>query len=809
MLSVVMMRRWLFMMGACLAAFAGHATAAEARLRVATSKGPAFEHFAVRNGAIVLLDDGGEQPVPEGAQWRFDGDLAALAAQIFWTEDYTLQRRELPDDDAEAKTRPMGAIVSLQASEDVGWPASALADGLVVFLWVNDARVVQIVPAVARPGKLRDGMTVARARFRLSEAEAHGTPAVLLWKNNAWIAPRPWFKEATANRAVSEIHLGGDEAVRAAVRQPKVANRDGAAATSLLHIAAGAGRVAAVEALLAVGAKPGVSDERARATPLEWAADRGRTEVAGMLDGPTNAIGSALRRGHLDTAATLARKFPKFRGRALGLRALEAGAPALAESLHGADASAMARDLPPDRLTEMVGQGHARRAQELLAHGIEVKNAAGAAALRLAAANGFDDLVRALLRAGVPADPADANEISALALAVRMGRRSATEALIAAGANPNRVTASGQAPLQLAVFADDPEMTTWLLAHGARVERDIAHGRSALHLALLWQQTEAIAALTRAGARIDLAAPNAPAVLAAAVRMDADDLIARALADGWRAATVEGGSALGAARACEASRVETLLRSHGYHASDPDLVAGADLEAAPEVIELPLPTDLRASNRAWPQTRVIVRGVIDGGRLRFPRIEGIDDHGTTVALANATTRWRFTVPQRAGRAVVARIALPVVLPAESRRVFSPIDVEAVGLQITPASREREEGLLWMPMAGFSLSPVYTLSPIWVNTANPAVRDIVGDLATGRPVVVSGTDLSRRRYGGRRALVNFVADEVGRPTQIDVTWVAEPSDRLAALEAVRRYRYTPALIGGRPVRVQATEWIDLN
>lgn len=98
---------------------------------------------------------------------------------------------------------------------------------------------------------------------------------------------------------------------------------------------------------------------------------------------------------------------------------------------------------------------------------------------------------------------------------------------------------------------------------------------------------------------------------------------------------------------------------------------------------------------------------------------------------------------------------------------------------------------------------------------PEVREL-GTVGLIPPVLVDRVEpvypaMGRRARQGGRVMLRAVIDEVGFVRDLEVVEASSPdlgfSD--AALEAVRRWRYTPGTLRGRPVPVSMTVFVDFT
>jgi len=89
-------------------------------------------------------------------------------------------------------------------------------------------------------------------------------------------------------------------------------------------------------------------------------------------------------------------------------------------------------------------------------------------------------------------------------------------------------------------------------------------------------------------------------------------------------------------------------------------------------------------------------------------------------------------------------------------------------------------------------------------------EVTGDMA--RPVLLvkvepSYPQAARRAGLGGRVTVRAVIAEDGSVESVEVFTSTNPLFNEAAVDAVRRWRYRPALMGGRPVRVSLSVVVD--
>lgn len=131
----------------------------------------------------------------------------------------------------------------------------------------------------------------------------------------------------------------------------------------------------------------------------------------------------------------------------------------------------------------------------LLATGAAQAQKASGEALVLAAQNGQDAEVAALLKQGAPINATDATGETALAWAVMNSDADLTAALLKAGANPNTTDASGVTPLMVAIENHRADIVKLLLDKGANANVARMTGETALMLAVRAGSSEMVSVL--------------------------------------------------------------------------------------------------------------------------------------------------------------------------------------------------------------------------------------------------------------------------------------------------------------------------
>lgn len=172
---------------------------------------------------------------------------------------------------------------------------------------------------------------------------------------------------------------------------------------------------------------------------------------------------------------------------------------------------------------------------------------------------------------------------------------------------------------------------------------------------------------------------------------------------------------------------------------------------------------------------VIVQVVVDeqGEVLEALAVRSPSEVLSHAALA-AVRQQRFTPGRVGDQPVAVRITLPIRfrLPENDPERIAP---RAITLTPRPASNE-----------------VYL----------PDDLDVQPELIGGQESIRTEYPIRARRSGIQgRVVVQFVVNEVGEPVDLEVA--RSPHDLLtgAALDTVRRLRFTPGEVGGQPVKVQ--------
>ena len=323
-----------------------------------------------------------------------------------------------------------GFAILLTAAPRAGTSASALADAAMR----GDAAAVRALLAQHADVNAPEGDGMTALHWAAQRGDAALAEALL---------------KAGANPAAgtrvgrhTPLHIAAKEGRAAVVRLLVDAKADVNALTTTgaapLHFAAASGSREAVAVLLAAGANPNAREPQWGQTPLMFAAGAGRTDVVrelmahgadASLTGKVVDIGE---RNRIDSAESRARN-ARVAAVQKQLAAAKAAAPANAPA-----AGAARRPRGDDSGNEPEPLGYA----EL------VGAQGGLAALHLAARDGFEETVFALLDAGADVDQASASDhTTPLLIATINGHFDLAMKLVAYGADATLTSDAGGTPL--------------------------------------------------------------------------------------------------------------------------------------------------------------------------------------------------------------------------------------------------------------------------------------------------------------------------------------------------------------------------
>lgn len=229
--------------------------------------------------------------------------------------------------------------------------------------------------------------------------------------------------------------------------------------TTLMHLAAEAGNVNALEALAQAGLDINAMDDR-HFTPLMQAAHCGRADAAGRL--------------------------------------LELGADKEAKSHPDGMRAA--------HLAAMADTGETLRSLAAYGANLEARAAKGLRPLHVAAGLGRPEAIATLAVLGCDLEPRGEGRapLTPLALAAAQGKTESIVALARAGAPLDTQMAIGRTALHVAAINNQGASITALHEQGAALDAADDQGNTALHIAAILEKVKAGKALIRAGCRLNL-----------------------------------------------------------------------------------------------------------------------------------------------------------------------------------------------------------------------------------------------------------------------------------------------------------------
>ena len=408
-------------------------------------------------GLRLVSNDTGD---PE-TTWAVEGDLIENADLVHASPSYSMMLTPV-DVVEEQRVRLLWSIVSVERTAP--WSQSEVEDALVVFLWLNAGRVEWIEVKAAQPLLHASGSFPADAVRWSSEGRAMaGSPVVLLYKNGAFIAPRPWFEAGVHQRVLVKIAAGvtdGLEDDLRALRNLELGAARGKGFT-LMHVAAESGNIPALQALLEAGADINAESFGQR-TALHWAAANGQTEaVAWLLDHGAKHSGdrervfplqAAIRAGHMACAAEIYERLDSrfFRKEMLGAAARH-GDRALSRKLLDEYRDWQVKWIDEEPVWQVLWSQDAELLQRMLDRGMSPhRRPYDVPMLNVAVRAGDEAMVRVLLAAGSKLEMADVEGRTPLIEAVRNEEETMVALLLDAGAKVTNRDHSKRTPLDYA-----------------------------------------------------------------------------------------------------------------------------------------------------------------------------------------------------------------------------------------------------------------------------------------------------------------------------------------------------------------------
>jgi ankyrin repeat protein len=756
---------------------------------VAEAGSHSWRDFVVEKGEILARDQaGGAVRLPADVHWRLEGDPRANAALFQYSPTYGITTN-YPHDTLSAPRS--FAIVK---TYDGDWPRKALQGGVVVGVWFVDGRPEIVQPVAATPADER--YFAAVHLFELNARRARGWPLMLLFSQGQFVSPGRYFAEATAQRALEAMHFGSEAEKKEAIEHLSSAKTSNPGGVTLLHIAAEAGMNSAVELLLQRGAPPGAKTTRGWRA-IDWAALNGRRESVRLLlaadpkladDATVNLAASA---GHAEIADDVAAAAPGLSTDQLARVAVAQGRFDIVERLVKRTGERALAQVTDRELTPVILRHEDALLEFVLAHGLDAKRASSGVVLAsVAAAAGDERALTALLQAG--ANPSAASETGAtpLMIAASGGFTSGVRMLLAAHADAGAADKRGATALHYAVANGHGAVVTLLLQAGLRFDRPDKEGQTPLELALASRSQSIVEELVNAGARLNVKGKKFEDSIMHAIALDQAEIVGRALADGCpRNRTIAGLRLDDLADGFAAEKVGKLL-----HQDDAGARGGFAIEETPGVAPRPTegtrPIDPRPWESPQPALTVQVSGVVDtDGRFILPRWERCDDAAVAKAILGAIPSWRFVPARKQGRVVRARLTLAIGFQAHSNQIFAADDVDTRPTVLTSS------GISASSYQTYRLGPVQEFFTAVTDDSGRYLRTDSIRLPTVEPVI--------EQSQGELLAVAFIVEPDGQATDIETLTGYGAWFREAALNALRRYHFSPGLRNGVPVRTHMT------
>ena len=151
-----------------------------------------------------------------------------------------------------------------------------------------------------------------------------------------------------------------------------------------------------------------------------------------------------------------------------------------------------------------VSKNNSKEVKKLLEKNPDLKQeVTGGPALYNASENGYLEIVKILINAGVDVNLPVENGLTPLHISSHKGHVKVVEALIEAGADPNSASTDGKTPLHFASLKGHVEVVEALITTKADPNSAKTDGKTPLHIASLKGHVEVVEALIEAGAKVD------------------------------------------------------------------------------------------------------------------------------------------------------------------------------------------------------------------------------------------------------------------------------------------------------------------
>ena len=176
-------------------------------------------------------------------------------------------------------------------------------------------------------------------------------------------------------------------------------------------------------------------------------------------------------------------------------------------------------------ITIAAANGHDDIVRALITAGANVNGSGKHIPLVSAAKAGHEDCVRAMIDAGANVDTATEDGETGLTIAVQGGHAAVVLRLIEVGANVNHVTEDGKTPLYFAAYYEYEGIVRALIRAGANVNAATKSGLTPLYFAAYHEHEDIVRALIRAGANVNAAAEDGDSPVAIAACCGHADIV--------------------------------------------------------------------------------------------------------------------------------------------------------------------------------------------------------------------------------------------------------------------------------------------
>ena len=725
--------------------------------------------------------------------WRLTGDHPFLDTQARWSPNYSLVRMAATEQ-AGGREQWVGRVsvwrtVAPAEEEKTERGTDTLdeflavrrdEDAVAVVVWLEAGRPV-LAECVSLPAS-KDLSRFSQVIFNLSESglSRAGQPVVMLWQKGGFLAAKPRFADEEAQRVFIAAMRNDETELGRLLEKRSLAKQKDEDGFTPLHFAAEAGAEAAVARLLAAGAAVNARAANEE-TPLHWAAAKGRTAIFEQLlaakalpdqlnKNGRNPLMDACAHGHSDVVFRLL----KLKSVDVG-RVNNSGDSAATLALNAGNADILRALLERKRgllnfaevqmtrvLATQIAQGRTDVVRLMLENKTRVNDVArGRTPLMAAAARGSLPMVELLIAAGADVELAGEGGVTPLMLASRKGSVEVVARLLAAGASAKAKSKLGMTALHEAILGDTLETARILIDAGAPLAgTQDGKAPEPLALALIVNARAVLPMLEERGARLDWRRPGADYAVFLVLAGDRETLLKRALEDGWPAATnLSGWTAAGLAKFYGAARCVAVLSEAGVRVDEADLptpVAAKELDALPRPVRGRAPVDSRGFNEDFPETKVSVDFILSPqGAVLFPRVVEAPDARLALAALDAVEGWQFSPPKKGGQPVTGRFLLPLVFGSSRERAFdlAMVDVPPKVVKTVPLDYPLE-----LQFSG-----------------------VVGHVVVTAEVTPEGKVENVRAIESTNPLLD-----------------AE------AVRAFKKWRFTPAMRDGEPVRVRVSQ-----